>query len=135
MKDNFAWRNPAPDSAGPGPAPGTTHTMTISAADRFPGLMKDDLREELRKLVEPYLRGSQWQHGFDHIIADTILHIIARERDAAIAAARPVIEREATAAIVANYRENGPVSCGCCDDSAAEWIARIERGEHKPLDT
>lgn len=101
--------------------------------------MKDDLRTEI---ADALLENEEAP-------VTAMLAIIARER----AAARPVIEREATAAIVAYLRDDngrcdcsarsaGECACGAWDDYKQlplEVIAdRIERGEHlpaKPLDT
>jgi hypothetical protein len=90
--------------------------------------MKDDLREAVARAMA----GEEVWTGNNSLYPAMRLNWLERA-DAAIAAARPVIEREATAAIVAWLRagfdfytcwNNGNFMQGMAD--------AIERGEHLP---
>ncbi len=102
------------------------------------------LREEVARSAATALRFPEYKDlptsAFD--VADTILPIIAREVEAALAAARPVIERETVercAKVAAEYGPSRPLASGTIgnliygrwegEQAASANIAAAIRGE------
>lgn len=94
---------------------------------------RDDLREEVAKVVAPYLRGTDWQHGFDYIIADAALSVAIPRIEAETREACAKVADDMAAICLATAEkhtdEELKLRWEVCSDTACDIAAAIRNQE------